>query len=30
MNETAFSNASAIMERMMRKVGRNFPLEKNY
>jgi hypothetical protein len=30
MNETAFSNASALMERMMRKVGRNFPLEKNY
>jgi hypothetical protein len=28
MNESAFSSASELMERMMRKVGRNFPLEK--
>lgn len=28
MNECAFSNASELMERMMRKVGRNFPFEK--
>lgn len=28
MNETAFSNANELMERMMRKVSRNFPYEK--
>ena len=28
MNESAFSGASQLMERMMRKVGRNFPFEK--
>jgi hypothetical protein len=28
MNESAFSSASQLMERMMRKVGRNFPFEK--
>jgi hypothetical protein len=28
MNESAFSSASELMERMMRKVGRNFPFEK--
>ena len=28
MNESAFSNAGVLMERMMRKVGRNFPFEK--
>jgi len=28
MNESAFSSASILMERMMRKVGRNFPFEK--
>jgi hypothetical protein len=29
MNESAFSSANELMERMMRKVGRNFPFEKN-
>jgi len=28
MNEGAFSNANEVMERMMRKIGRNFPFEK--
>jgi hypothetical protein len=28
MNEGAFSSANELMERMMRKVGRNFPFEK--
>jgi hypothetical protein len=28
MNETVFSNANEVMERMMRKVSRNFPYEK--
>ena len=28
MNEDVFSSANAVMERMMRKVGRNFPYEK--
>lgn len=28
MNESAMSNANALMERMMRKVSRNFPYEK--
>ena len=28
MNESAFSSACQLMERMMRKVGRNFPFEK--
>ena len=28
MNEGAFSNANEVMERMMRKVSRNFPYEK--
>ena len=28
MNESAFSSASELMERMMKKVGRNFPFEK--
>lgn len=28
MNEGAFSSANQLMERMMRKVGRNFPFEK--
>ena len=28
MNETAFSSASQLMERMMKKVARNFPYEK--
>ncbi|MFZ9660505.1 MAG: hypothetical protein ACO29O_01395 [Chitinophagaceae bacterium] len=28
MNESAFSSANELMERMMRKVGRNFPFEK--
>jgi hypothetical protein len=29
MNEGAFSSANELMERMMRKVSRNFPYEKN-
>lgn len=29
MNESAFSSASELMERMMKKVGRNFPFEKH-
>ena len=28
MNEQAWSNASEMMERIMRKIGRNFPFEK--
>ncbi len=28
MNESTFSSANELMERMMRKVGRNFPFEK--
>jgi len=28
MNEGVFSNANEMMERMMRKVSRNFPYEK--
>ena len=28
MNESAFSSASELMERMMKKIGRNFPFEK--
>lgn len=28
MNESGFSSANELMERMMRKVGRNFPFEK--
>jgi hypothetical protein len=28
MNEDVFSSANAVMERMMRKVGRNFPYQK--
>jgi len=28
MNEGVFSNANELMERMMRKVARNFPYEK--
>jgi len=28
MNESAFSSANELMERMMRKIGRNFPFEK--